>query len=537
MKRTLLHSLVSILIPFVALCGRLRADVKPHALFAEGAVLQQGVPIPVWGTARAGEKVTVRLNEQETSTTAGRDGKWKVQLPPREAGGPLVMTISGSNTLTFGNVMIGEVWICAGQSNMSFSLKGADNAAIEIPKANYPKLRMFTVGAKGYALPQTTLPGGKWVECSPQTAGGFPAVGYFFGRDLLKARSVAVGLISTAWCGTPAEAWTSLDGLKKAKALQGYVNIAQKLADEYPRAMVLLPGRFAKYWDDFTKWNASSGKAYQKAYAEWAAGAERAKTDSKRPPVPPPAPAIMPPAPPPSPDADEGMPKTPTVIFNGRIAPLTRYAIKGVLWYQAEGNAVKAEEYRTLFPCLIADWREKWGIGNFPFLFVQLPAFVRFGPEIREAQLLTLGKSPNTAMAVTADLGGANELHPTNKEPVGVRLALAARAVVYGEKIEYSGPLYQSMKIEGNRAILSFGHTGSGMFAKGGELKGFVIGGANGKPVPAKARIAGETIEVSSPEVAAPVAVRYGWENVPEVNLFNKEGLPASPFRTDTPVQ
>ena len=536
MNRSVLYLVACTLVSFVAPCGQLRADIKPSPLFSEGAVLQQGAPIPVWGTANAGERITVLLDRQEASATAGRDGKWKVHLPPREAGGPFAMAISGSNnSLTFGNVMVGEVWVCAGQSNMAFDLKEADNAATEIPKANYPKLRVFGVGAKGYALPQTTLSGGKWVECSPQTAGGFTAVGYFFGRDLLKARSVPVGLISTAWCGTPAEAWTSLDGLKKAKELQAYVAIAQKLADDYPRAAYLLPGRFAKYWAEFTRWNESKGKAYQKAYAEWAGATEAAKAEGKRPPMPPPAPAAMPPEPPSSPDADEAMPKTPTVIFNGRIAPLTPYAIKGVLWYQAEGNAIKAEEYRTLFPCLIADWREKWGIGSFPFLFVQLPPFERFVPEIREAQLLTLGKSPNTAMAVTVDLGGANELHPNKKEPVGARLALAARAVAYGEAIEYSGPLFQSMKVEGNRAILFFQHTGSGMIAKDSELKGFVIAGTDGKFVPAKAAIAGETVVVTSPEVAAPVAVRYGWENVPNVNLFNKEGLPASPFRTDCP--
>jgi sialate O-acetylesterase len=533
MKSSACQSIARLLILFLALCGPSRGDVNPSPLFSEGAVLQQGVPIPVWGTADPGEKVTVRLGGQAVSMVAGKDGKWKVQLPPHEAGGPFVMTISGCNTLTFSNVMVGEVWVCAGQSNMAFSLGGADTAVSEIPKANYPKLRIFGVGAKGYALPQTALPGGRWVECSPQTAGGFTAVGYFFGRDLLKARSVAVGLISTAWCGTPAEAWTSLDGLKKAKELQGYVDIAQKLADDYPRAMCLLPGRFAKYWAGFTRWNNSHGKVYEKAYAEWAAAAEAAKADGKCAPTPPPAPVGLPPVPPASPDADEGMPKTPTVIFNGRIAPLTPYAIKGVLWYQAEGNAVKAEEYRTLFPCLIADWREKWGIGNFPFLFVQLPAYVKFAPGIREAQRLTLGKSSNTAMVVTTDLGGANELHPANKEPVGIRLALAARAVAYGEKIEYSGPLFQSLEIEGSRAILSFQHTGSGMVAKDGELKGFVIAGADRKFIPAKAEIIGNTVVTSSPEVAAPVAVRYGWNNVPDGNLFNKEGLPASPFRTD----
>jgi sialate O-acetylesterase len=533
-KRSLIRALVCVLIPLLAPWDRAWADVKPNALFSEGAVLQQGVPIPIWGTADTGEKVTVRLDGQEASATAGKDGSWMVRLPAHAAGGPFVMTIAGNNTLTIGNVMVGEVWICAGQSNMAYGLDKADNAAAEIPTAQYPLLRTFAVRTKGYARPQATLAGSGWVECSRQTAGTFTAVGYFFGRDLHKARQVAVGLINTAWSGSVAESWTSLEGLKKAKQLQAYADVAQKLADDYPRDAFLFPTRFAKYWAEFTKWNNSTGEKYQQAYAEWNAAAEAAKAEGSRPPVPPPAPANLPPVPPPSPDAD-GIPKTPAVIFNGRIAPLTPYAIKGVLWYQGEGNAVKAEEYRTLFPCLIADWRERWGLGNFPFLFVQLPAFVRFGPEIREAQLLTLATSPNTAMAVTADLGEANELHPTRKEPVGVRLALAARAVAYGEPVEYSGPLFQGMKIEGNSAILSFAHTGSGLVAKDGKLEGFVIAGANGEFVPAQARIDGETVVVSSPEVATPAAVRYGWDNVPALGLFNKEGLPASPFRTDSP--
>jgi len=524
----------------IAMSGFLRADVNPSPLFSDGAVLQQGVPLPVWGQAGAGEKVTVRFRGAEASATADRTGKWKVQLPAQEAGGPFEMTLSGSNTLTIGNILVGEVWVCAGQSNMAFSLNGADNAAAEIPTANYPKLRLFGVGAKGHALPQTTLPGGKWVECSPQTVGGFTAVGYYFGRDLLKARAVPVGLISATWCGTVAESWTSLDGLKKHKELQGYVDVAQKLADNYPRAQYLLPGRFAQYWAEFTKWDNSTGKAYRKAYEEWETATKAAKAEGKRPPMAPPPPRNLPPLPPPSPDADEQR-FIPSVIFNGKIAPITQYPIRGVIWYQAEGNSVKdhepstekAMEYRTLFPCLIADWRDKWGIGDFPFLFVQLPAFVKFCPEIREAQLLTLGKSPNTAMAVTADLGEPGNLHPTNKEPVGVRLALAARAVAYGEKIAYSGPLFKSLKTDGSRAILSFEHTGGGLVAKGGELKGFTIAGTDGKFVPAKAEIVGETVVVTSPEINTPAAVRYGWSNVPDVNLFNKEGLPASPFRTD----
>ena len=223
----------------------------------------------------------------------------------------------------------------------------------------------------------------------------------------------------------------------------------------------------------------------------------------------------------------------PSSLYNGMIAPIVPYAIKGAIWYQGESNAGKSRQYRSLFPAMIANWREKWKQGAFPFLFVQIAPFKGQPPEIREAQFLTLDKSENTAMAVTTDVGNANDIHPKQKGPVGARLALAARALAYGEKIEYSGPLYQSMKAKGDKITVSFKHVGGGLVAKDGDLKGFTIAGADGKFVPAKAEIKGDEIIVSAEGVTAPKAVRYGWENVPDVNLFNKEGLPASPFRSD----
>jgi len=527
MKRHLLLTLVSL----VALCGRLQGAVKPNPLFSDGAVLQQGTPIPVWGTADKGEKVTVRLGNEEVATTTARDGKWKLELPAQKAGGPFVMTIAGENTLTINNVLVGEVWVGSGQSNMHFSLGGAANASAEIPAANYPNLRFFAVGGKNAAVPQSEA-AGRWVECSPATAGGFSAVGYFFGRDLHKARSVPVGMIVSSWGGTPAEAWTSLEGLKKDKQLAAYADAAGRLASDYPNASRLYPQRFAKYWEALAKWNDRHGKAYDEKLKAWTAEVEKAKSEGK--PAPPqPVPASYPPLPPASPDAAEPMPKTPAVLFNGMIAPLVPYAIKGVIWYQGESNSRKAIEYRTLFPSLIADWREKWKRGDFPFLFVQIAPYDGTAPEIREAQLLTLAKSPNTAMAVTTDVGDAKDIHPKQKEPVGARLALAARALAYGEKIVSSGPLFESVKIEGGRAIVSFQDVGGGLAAKDGALKGFVIAGADGKFVPAKAEIANDKVVVSSPAVPVPAAVRYGWDNVPDVNLYNKEGLPASPFRSD----
>ena len=278
-----------------------------------------------------------------------------------------------------------------------------------------------------------------------------------------------VGVISTSWGGTPAQSWTSPGGFAGHAELAGYEKQAQE--------------NLVKFSD----------------------------------------------AAPPKPLG----PHTAGVLYNGMIAPVIPYAMNGVIWYQGESNAGKSKEYRTLFPAMIADWRAKWKLGDFSFLYVQIAPFKGQPPEIREAQFLTLGKTENTAMVVTTDYGNANDIHPKQKEPVGHRLSLAARALAYGEKIEYSGPLYESMNADGGKAIISFDHVGGGLVAEGGDLKGFTIAGADGNFVPAKAEIKGATVVVSADGVTDPKAVRYGWANVPEVNLFNKEGLPASPFRTD----
>jgi sialate O-acetylesterase len=481
----------------------LHSAVKPNALFSDNAVLQQDTPIPVWGTAADNEKVTVQLDGQQISTTA-KDGKWMVQLPSHKAGGPFAMTITGQNTNLFTNILVGEVWVCSGQSNMEFRLNGASNAVTEIQTANYPQLRMFTVNHK-IALNPCDEVVGKWMVCTPATAAGFSAVGYYFGRDLLKAKSVPVGMIHSAWGGTPAQAWTSFSGFSRSPELKFYTDALTNSVADYCKAL----------------------EAYRTVLDDY-----HAKVTSV--PTSPPWPTNLPSSGPVSPfDGKGSMPQTPTVLYNGMIAPLLPYAIRGVIWYQGESNAGQAKLYQTLFPAMIADWRQKWGRGDFPFLFTQIAPFGGQPPEIREAQLLTLGKTTNTAMAVTTDVGDANNIHPTRKEPVGQRLALAARAVAYGEKIEYSGPLYESMRVDSNKIVLTFSHTGNALLSKDGELKGFTIAGADGKALPAKAEIVGSTVVVSSDSVPLPVAVRYGWTNVPDVNLFNHEGLPASPFRTD----
>jgi sialate O-acetylesterase len=506
-----------------------RAAVKPNSLFSDNAVLQQETPIPVWGVAKEGEKVTVTLDGQTASTTA-KDGKWKVMLPAHKAGGPYEIMISGENTLTIKNVLVGEVWICSGQSNMAFNFDSAANAVEEAPKADYPKLRMFTVPHKNAVTPQTDA-AGTWVECSPASVRRFSAVGYFFGRDIQKTTGFPVGMINTSVGATPAQAWTSLSGLQTDKELQRYVDAIKQVAAAYPKATEAYPKELADFQAKLKAWNESdAGKAYNESLKTWTTENKNALAEGK-PSIPKPkVPAELPNAPR-VPEGDRG---TPTVLFNGMVAPLVPYAIKGAIWYQGESNNWNAKEYRTLFPRMIADWREKWNQGDFPFLFVQITPCETMLPAIREAQLLTWQKTPATAMVVTTDVGNAKDIHPKQKEPVGARLALAARALAYGEKIEYSGPIFDAMKVDGKRAVLTFKHTGAGLVAKDGELKGFTIAGAEKKFVPAKAVIEGKTIIVSAEGVTAPTAVRFGWDNVPDVNLFNKEGLPASPFRTDT---
>ena len=510
----------------------LQAAVKPNTLFTDNAVLQQGIPVPVWGTANDGEKVTVTFAGQKVETVA-KDGKWKVALSALKAcEEPQTMTIAGENTINIKNVLVGEVWVCSGQSNMEFTLDRAANAATEIPSANYPKLRMFNV-AKSAAIQPQTEENGAWKECSPQNVRGFSAVGYFFGRDLLKSRGGAVGMIHPSWGGTPAQSWTSLTGLEKDPELEGYVKAIGKVVADYPQASAKWNQESPAYQLAAKQWEEEVGKEFNPKLAQWNNDVKQAQAERKpKPPAPVPSrPKPVAPVNPAGPIA--GPLATPTLLYNAMIAPLIPYAIKGAIWYQGESNANKPEEYRTLFPRMIADWREKWGQGDFPFLFVQIAPYSGQPPEIREAQLVSWKKTPNTAMAVITDVGDAADIHPTRKEPVGARLALAARALAYGDKSEYSGPVFDASTIAGNKATLTFSHVGGGLVAKYGALKGFTIAGNDKKFVAAEAHIVGNTVVVSSANVAAPVAIRYGWANVPDVNLFNKDGLPATPFRTD----
>lgn len=527
MKKTTLSLFLAALTVSPVFLGILSAEIRQNPLFSDGAVLQRDQAIPIWGTARDGEQVTVELNTQKLVTTA-KNGSWRVDLKPMPAGGPFTLTLTGDNTVTVNNILVGEVWICSGQSNMEWIFDKSANPEEERPKAIYPKIRMFTVAKTISIRPLPEAPS-TWVECSPETVGKFSAVGYYFARDLYQKLGIPVGMINTSWGGTPAQAWTSLEGLAKDPALKNHLDAANAALANHPAAVEAYPAKLAEFKAAKSAWDETVGKPHQQALKAWTEESAIAKQAGQTP-APKPELASKAPVQPMGPDGNQSKE---TTLFNGMVNPLVPYAIKGAIWYQGESNAGQSRLYQSLFPAMIADWRSRWNQGNFPFLFVQIAPFNGQPPEIREAQFLTLAKSPNTAMAVTTDVGDATDIHPTRKEPVGQRLALAARALAYGEKIEYSGPLYQSMEVKGSEAVLSFTHIGSGLVAKDGELKGFTLAGADGKFVPATAKIKGSNVLVTAAEVAEPKAVRYGWANVPDVNLFNQEGLPASPFRTD----
>jgi sialate O-acetylesterase len=488
--------------------GAVYADVKLPAIIGDDMVLQQGGKVPIWGWADPGEEVMVGVswNSMKWAVTADKDGKWLFRMNAPKAGGPYEMTLTGKNSITIKNILVGEVWVCSGQSNMEFALRQANNAQQEIADANYPNIRLFTVRRKVAEKPQSDCEG-NWSECIPETVPGFSAVGYFFGRDLYRQLKVPIGLIHTSWGGTPAEAWTRRGVLESDPDFAPILKRYDDAVARYPQAR----------------------KEYEQKLAEWKQAVEKAKAEGTNSPRRPGAPF------------GPGSPYEPAGLYNAMIAPLIPYGIQGAIWYQGESNAGRAYQYRKLFPDMIKNWREDWGEGQFPFLFVQLANFMKTKPEpgdsawaeLRETQLMTLSL-PNTGMAVIIDIGEADDIHPKNKQDVGKRLALWALAKTYGKDIVYSGPIYKSMKVDDGKIVLSFDHVGGGLIAKGDEqLKGFAIAGSDRKFVWADAKIDGDTVVVSSDNVSEPIAVRYAWADNPVCNLYNKEDLPASPFRTD----
>lgn len=477
------------------------ADVKLPSIIGDNMVLQQNTFASLWGWADAGEHITVKASwhDDVIDTEASQNGKWLVKIETPKASGPHTITIKGSNTTKVKNVMAGEVWICSGQSNMQWTVNNSNNAEEEIAAAKYPNIRLFYVPRTVALEPQDDCEA-DWKECSPETIPGFSAVAYFFGRTLHRELNVPIGLIHTSWGGTPAESWTRREILESNDKFVPIVERFEKYQADYPKLL----------------------KQHKARLEEWKVAAEKAKADGKEQPKKPGAPR------------DPVNSWTPSGLYNAMIAPLLNYTIQGAIWYQGESNASRAYQYQTLFPAMIENWRTDWNLGDFPFYFVQIAPYKGQIPEIREAQLIAFRKVPNTGMVVTTDIGNVNDIHPRNKQDVGKRLALWALAKTYGQnKIVCSGPVFRAKRIEGNRIRLYFDYVGSGLVADGGELTHFTIAEEGKDFVPANAVIEGSTIVVSSPDVDNPVDVRFGWENSAEPNLFNKEGLPASPFRTD----
>ncbi|MFT3773444.1 MAG: sialate O-acetylesterase [Minicystis sp.] len=484
------------------------APPRLGSLFSDHMVLQRGVRAPVWGTAAPGERIAVSVGAQRVETTAGADGRWQAWLGPMEAGGPFELTAAGAARTTLHDVMVGEVWIASGQSNMQFPLHMSTGGEEAIAAANRPLLRLFKVPRDVADHPRTRH-GGRWKTASPETARDFSAVAYHFGREIGERLGVPVGIIQSAWSGSPAEAWMSPAALRSDPAFASIEAMwAKKMAEH--RAEI---------------------EAYEPQWLAYRSMADRAIEAGEDYPNPP--------------DGPEGPHHNyyPSNLYNGMLAPLAPYAVRGFIWYQGEGNRDRAAQYRKLFPALIRDFRQLWGGQALPFLFVQLPSYGETPPEpaesdnaeLREAQRMALAV-PGTAMAVALDLGDPKDVHPRNKKDVAHRLALLARARVYGEDIESSGPMYESMSVEGSVIRLRFSHLGGGLVAQGGgPLVGFAISGPDGRFAWAEARIDGDSVVVSRPGLGEPRAVRYAWGNSPRANLFNAAGLPASPFRTDAP--
>jgi len=520
--RNQLHHLLSLLaVLFLTLSAR--ATVELASPFTSHMVLQCDAKVPVWGWAAPGETVTVEFASQKVTTQAGADGHWRVDLAPLTASAESrVFTVTGSQTaepIALENVLVGEVWLASGQSNMDFSVSkkikyfaGVTNEEAEIAAANYPLLRMFT-GAFAKTYAPTNRVGGHWLVCSPETVPGFSAVGYFFARDLQREIKVPVGIITEAFGASTAEAWIRREALAADPLLKPMVDSFDAKVQAFrtnPPPVVAAP----RSEDVSARDTNSVGSSTNQLTVR------RRRAPAVRDPV-----------------QDQ---HNATVLYNGMIAPILPYAIRGAIWYQGE-SIVGGAAGRALYPhvqaTLVRDWRALWAEGDFPFYIVQLAGqdADSNNPLVREAQA-TILKLPNTGMAVTTDIGERKNVHPKNKQDVGDRLSRIALANVYGKSLEYSGPQFVSNSVEGDKIRLKFSHLGGGLLARGGPLKWFSIAGADGNFVPADASIDGDTVVVHSDAVSAPVAVRYAWVNYPEgCNLFNAAGLPAPQFRTDAP--
>ena len=504
MTRTIRLTRICLLLAAVVVSNA-PAEVQLPKLFGSHMVLQRDQPIHVWGWADPGEKVMATLNGASQTAVGDKTGSWSLYLPPQPAGGPFQLTLAGNNKIELDDVLVGDIWFASGQSNMEMPLAGfpgsavIKNGAAEIAQANHPTMRLLLVGRKATAVPQADIDTKQsWTVCTPQTAADFSAVAYFFGRDVQQKEHVPIGLIDSSWGGTPAEAWTSMDALSADASLMPVFAARAQMINEQAAVVAAV-------------------KAEQREDA----AARKANKPLRPHPW--------------RPDLDSW---DPAWLYNAMIAPFVPLRIKGAIWYQGESNAsaMSAPLYGKLFSSMITDWRTHWQIGNFPFLYVQIANF-EAGPEadwprVREGQRQTLSLA-NTGMAVTVDVGDPHNIHPPDKQTVGNRLALAAEALAYKDQVEYSGPAFIQTSIDNGKIRAWFDHA-DGLKAKGGSLQGFEIAGRDHKFVPATGQIDGATVTLSSPQLAEPRYVRYGWQNAPTVNLYNGAGLPASPFTSDT---
>lgn len=627
---------------FLCLSIYSNANVKLPLLFNDGMVLQRNKPIPVWGWANVNEKIEIHFNKQIVKTKADKNGKWTVNLKAEKAGGPFELVVKGENTITLKNVLVGEVWICSGQSNMEFNVNQATNAIQEINDSNFPMIRQFLVQKDMSSTPKSDLKAAKWESCNTSTVGGFTAVGYFFAKKLYAELKVPIGIINTSWGGTCVETWTSreafetsnefkdmiaemprvdLDSLAenkknaiahKIEKIQGsklnanneitfkelnfddsnwpkmlapnlwenqqlsnfdgivwmrksimvskedankeallelakiddeditYINgvevgtnnqYNQKRIYKIPAGILkegvnIIAVRIVDYsggggiWGDKADLKLTLQNSVISLVGEWRFQVIDVKSEV-------------------SPNG------YPSLLYNAMINPLVPYAFQGVLWYQGEANVHRAEQYKKAFPLMISDWRKKWKQGDFPFYFVQLSSFDEFGgnsnkgskwAELREAQTYSLETVANTGMAVTIDIGNAKDIHPTNKQDVGMRLGAIALNNVYKKDVVFNGPTFNSMEIKENKVILTFKNLGTGLMTpnKNGSIEGFEIAGANKVFHNAKAYINNNRVIVYNDDLQNPVTVRYGWaDDAGNCNLYNNENFPALPFRTD----
>lgn len=538
------------------------AAVRVPAIFGENMVLQQGTPVPMWGWADAGEQVQVVFLGKSFTTKANERGEWHLKLGKYLVGGPYQMQIKGSkNELSFKNILIGDVWVASGQSNMEFGIKNERNGTEAVANAHDSLIHLFTVPIAVAMEPMPDIDPakmskleGKWIVCTPENLvyehspwSGFSAIGYYFALQMRQTTHGPIGIIGVYKGGTPAQTWISLNGLRDDPQLSRYHGKHLDYVDSLAINTTAYPQKMALYKTAREQWDNDYGKDYNAAFKQWQADAEHSKAIGTPIPM---RPKPLKPAPP-LPIPPDGGFNGPGNLYNAMLNPVIHYGIKGVIWYQGENNGDQLTDavfYKVLFPAMIKNWRHEWHQGNFPFIFVQLANFRDPAktpsegnwPWVREGQLNALEIS-NTGMAVITDLGEGDNIHPTNKKDVAARLSLIARSLVYHEKIISSGPRYKCMKIEGNKIILTFDEmcplmTGNGLAPSGAnvsELKGFGIAGADHQFYWAKAKLVDNTIIIYSDEVTNPLAVRYNWADNPAGNLYNQAGLPASPFRTD----